>query len=111
MGVEAELLMDEERQAFEQHLEVAAKASDLQAHPVEPGTEPLIPFVASLPGEPGVECGHQSVRASHARLCCPFFQPPREPGFEAELITYLIAVQYSRSAEHTYALHSLMRHS
>src|SRR3546814_9462434 len=78
MGVEAELLMDEERQAFEQHLEVAAKASDLQAHPVEPGTEPLIQFVASLPGEPGVECGHQYVRASHARLCCHFFQPLRE---------------------------------
>src|SRR3546814_6948908 len=87
MGVEAELLMDEERQAFEQHLEVAAKASDLQAHPVEPGTEPLIQFVASLPGEPGVECGHQYVRASHARLCC------------------------HRSEEHTSELQSLMRTS
>src|SRR3546814_10580755 len=42
LSSEAILLVDEKREAFQEHLQVAAEASDLQAHPVEPGTEPFI---------------------------------------------------------------------
>src|SRR3546814_13095685 len=73
LSSEAILLVDEKREAFPEHLQVAAEASDLQAPPVEPGTEPFIQFVATLPRKPGVELGHQSVRASHAWLCGHFF--------------------------------------
>src|SRR3546814_4415907 len=73
LSSEAILLVDEKREAFQEHLQVAAEASDLQAHPVEPGTEPFIQFVATLPRKPRSE-EHTSelqslMRNSYAVFC------------------------------------------
>src|SRR3546814_14343736 len=80
LSSEAILLVDEKREAFQEHLQVAAEASDLQAHPVEPGTEPFIQFAATLPRKPGVERVPQYVRSSPARLSDHFFHPPCQLG-------------------------------